>query len=244
MPAAKCAICGKTAYPLESINAADKVYHKACFKCASCRITLNVNSFLAHDGKVYCKLHVPKASATAVTDTVALRQAKAAPRRTAEGLGNVQKGTGDRPTAVTDSVAMRQAKAAPHRTAEGLGTVQKGTGGKPQTVVFGAGGAPAEQGGYEEQQTYEEAPAEQGYEEQGYEAPAEQGYEEQTYEEAPAEQSYEGYEEAPAEQGYEEQGYAEQGYEEQGYDQGYAEQGYEEQGYDQGYEQQGEGESW
>jgi cysteine/glycine-rich protein len=29
----KCDICAKTAYPLESVNAIEKTYHKTCFKC-------------------------------------------------------------------------------------------------------------------------------------------------------------------------------------------------------------------
>lgn len=88
----KCAICDKTAYPLESISAVDKVYHKACFKCDVCKKTLNISSYCGYEGKVYCQLHVPKALATSVTDAVAMRQARSAPKRTAEGLGTVQKG--------------------------------------------------------------------------------------------------------------------------------------------------------
>ena len=33
MPESKCDVCGKTAYPLESVNAIEKIYHKGCFKC-------------------------------------------------------------------------------------------------------------------------------------------------------------------------------------------------------------------
>ena len=33
MSSAKCAICNKTAYPLESLKAIEKTYHKICFKC-------------------------------------------------------------------------------------------------------------------------------------------------------------------------------------------------------------------
>lgn len=91
----KCAICDKTAYPLESISAVDKVYHKACFKCDVCKKTLNISTYCGYEGKIYCQLHVPKASATYVTDAVAMRQAKSAPKRTAEGLGTVLKGGSD-----------------------------------------------------------------------------------------------------------------------------------------------------
>ena len=91
----KCAICGKTAYPLESINAVDRVYHKACFKCDVCKKTLNISTYCGYEGQIYCQLHVPKALATSVTDAVAMRQARSAPKRTAEGLGTVLKGGDD-----------------------------------------------------------------------------------------------------------------------------------------------------
>ena len=203
MPAAKCAICGKTAYPLESVTAIEKTYHKSCFKCSVCRLQLTLTNFVGEDGKVYCKKHAPVAKATAVTDTVAMRQAANAPKRTAEGLGTVQKGTGDKATAVTDDISMQHAKSAPKRTAEGLGTVQKGTGGKPSVVVFGTS-QPAG-----EQQQYEEQPAEQQYEEQPAEQQYEQPAEGEYYEEQPAEGQYEQpaeggeyYEEQPAEGQY------------------------------------------
>jgi hypothetical protein len=32
-PNPKCAVCGKTAYPLETIKYQDNAYHKLCFKC-------------------------------------------------------------------------------------------------------------------------------------------------------------------------------------------------------------------
>ncbi len=221
MPAAKCAICGKTAYPLESVNAIEKTYHKACFKCAVCRLQLTLTNFVGEDGKVYCKKHAPVAKATAVTDTVAIRQATHAPKRVAEGLGTAQKGTGEKPRVAGDSLAMQHAKAAPKRTAEGLGTVQKGTGGKPTVMVFGATHAdgtpltPQSPSQYDQPaDSYEEQPAE-SYEQpaESYDQPAET-YEEQPAEEQPAEEYYE---EQPAEGGeeyYEEQPAAEGGGEE------------------------------
>lgn len=104
----KCAICGKTAYPLESFNAVDKVYHKACFKCDVCKKTLNMTTYCGSGGKIYCKLHVPKASATSVADTVAMRQAMSAPKRAAEGLGTVLKGDSNTPTGENLSLSSRR----------------------------------------------------------------------------------------------------------------------------------------
>merc|ERR1711904_442245 len=54
-----------------------------------------------------------------------------APKKTAEGLGAVQKGTGDKAVGVgLDSMAVKSATSAPKAVAEGLGQVQKGTGDK------------------------------------------------------------------------------------------------------------------
>eukprot|EP00211_Chloroparvula_japonica_P019516 CAMPEP_0119121026 /NCGR_PEP_ID=MMETSP1310-20130426/1831_1 /TAXON_ID=464262 /ORGANISM="Genus nov. species nov., Strain RCC2339" /LENGTH=68 /DNA_ID=CAMNT_0007110557 /DNA_START=83 /DNA_END=289 /DNA_ORIENTATION=+ len=59
MSEGKCAVCGKTAYKLEAVKAADNVYHKWCFKCDECKITLNLKNFKARQGKVYCDAHTP-----------------------------------------------------------------------------------------------------------------------------------------------------------------------------------------
>ncbi|EGG18084.1 LIM-type zinc finger-containing protein [Cavenderia fasciculata] len=193
----KCGACQKTAYPLESIVANDKSYHKGCFKCAVCKMTLNVKNFKLSDGQLYCAVHTPKATATAVADSVAIKNALNAPKKSFEGLGTAQKGSGDRPNVGLDSLATKNAMNAPKKIAEGARGVQKGTGGTPQTVYFGGdeghqSSAPAE--GYEQQQ-YEEAPQEQQYEQyeeqQQYEQYDEnqqqydenQQYEEQQYEE-------------------------------------------------------------
>ncbi|KAH3761494.1 transcription factor lim1 [Pelomyxa schiedti] len=128
MPSAKCAICSKTAYPLESFNAIEKTYHKDCFKCETCKLKLNLTNFKGLDGKIYCALHVPKAKATQVTDSVAIKNATNAPRRTAESLGTVQKGTGGKPQIQT------------------FGAVEGGTGeGAPADApADGSEGAPAD----------------------------------------------------------------------------------------------------
>ena len=215
MASAKCAACNKTDYPLESVTALDKVYHKGCFKCSVCNTAVNIKNFKGVEGKIYCATHTPKPTSTAVADSLAVKQALNAPKKASEGLATVQKGTGDKPSVGLDTIATQQALKAPKKVAEGLKTAQKGIGGKPQYAVFGAdpnaagvSSTPDAQAG-EEVQQYEEQPAEeQQYEEQPAE---EQQYEEQQYEEQPAEQQYEEqqYEEQPAE-GYEEQQYEEQ----------------------------------
>merc|ERR1719359_403096 len=127
----KCYVCGKTAYPLESYSAADNTFHKLCFRCKECNLTLNVGSFKAADGAVYCAKCVPKATATAVADDFKVKTALNAPKKTAEGLGKAQKGTGDKAVGVgLDSMSVKTATSAPKKVTEGLGKAQKGTGDK------------------------------------------------------------------------------------------------------------------
>merc|ERR1711862_726864 len=131
MPSNKCYVCGKTAYPLESYSAADNTFHKLCFRCKECNVTLNVGTFKAFEGSVYCSKCVPKPSATAVADDFKVKNALNAPKKTAEGLGAVQKGTGDKAVGVgLDSMSVKTATSAPKKVTEGLGAVQKGTGDK------------------------------------------------------------------------------------------------------------------
>merc|ERR1711941_110831 len=131
MPSNKCYVCGKTAYPLESYSAADNTFHKLCFRCKECNVTLNVGTFKAFEGSVYCSKCVPKPSATAVADDFKVKNALNAPKKTAEGLGAVQKGTGDKAVGVgLDSMSVKAATSAPKAVAESLGNVQKGSGDK------------------------------------------------------------------------------------------------------------------
>ena len=93
MPTPKCYVCQKTAYPLESYSAADNTFHKLCFRCKlfvnefygsavltlplgkECKMTLNVGTFKAFEGSVYCAKCVPKPSATAVADDFKVKNA-------------------------------------------------------------------------------------------------------------------------------------------------------------------------
>ena len=109
-----CFACGKTAYPLEQINAGGKVYHNACFKCKECGVKLNLKNFFFDQGTqaAYCKNHVPQAKATQVTDSVAMRQALNAPKKEAENIGTVQKGCGGKPQTVCFGDATPRTQAA------------------------------------------------------------------------------------------------------------------------------------
>ncbi|KAG5268064.1 hypothetical protein AALO_G00207820 [Alosa alosa] len=64
-----CARCGKIVYPTEKVNCLDKNWHKGCFHCEVCKMTLNMKNYKGYDKKPYCNAHYPKTSFTIVTDT-------------------------------------------------------------------------------------------------------------------------------------------------------------------------------
>jgi hypothetical protein len=101
----KCDICAKTAYPLESVNAIEKTFHKTCFKCTEpsifliyggfaqgtkkqcqltsppsstgsvCLTTLNLKNYKGLEGKIYCYTHVPVSRSSVGGDGVAVTSA-------------------------------------------------------------------------------------------------------------------------------------------------------------------------
>uniref|UniRef100_M4A313 Nebulette n=1 Tax=Xiphophorus maculatus TaxID=8083 RepID=M4A313_XIPMA len=44
-------------------------WHKGCFHCEVCKMTLNMKNYKGYDKKPYCNAHYPKTSFTIVTDT-------------------------------------------------------------------------------------------------------------------------------------------------------------------------------
>ncbi|XP_053309894.1 LIM and SH3 domain protein 1 isoform X1 [Spea bombifrons] len=64
-----CARCSKIVYPTEKVNCLDKYWHKACFHCETCKMTLNMKNYKGYDKKPYCNAHYPKQSFTMVADT-------------------------------------------------------------------------------------------------------------------------------------------------------------------------------
>ncbi|KAL0966866.1 hypothetical protein UPYG_G00301150 [Umbra pygmaea] len=64
-----CARCGKIVYATEKVNCLDKYWHKGCFHCEICRMTLNMNNYKGYEKKPYCNSHYPKQSFTIVADT-------------------------------------------------------------------------------------------------------------------------------------------------------------------------------
>jgi len=153
MSSAKCAACGKTAYPLESYSALDKTFHKMCFKCSVCAQSLSLKNFKGLDGKLFCAVHTPKPQATVVTDSIAVKNAVNAPKKSSEGLGHVQKGIGGKPAVTTFGAAPGEPSAA---SAGGDGGYDAGGGYEDQS-----GGYDQSAAGYEEQ-PQEEQPQEEG----------------------------------------------------------------------------------
>ncbi|XP_017536436.1 LIM and SH3 domain protein 1 isoform X1 [Manis javanica] len=64
-----CARCGKIVYPTEKVNCLDKYWHKACFHCETCKMTLNMKNYKGYEKTPYCNAHYPKQSFTMVADT-------------------------------------------------------------------------------------------------------------------------------------------------------------------------------
>jgi hypothetical protein len=77
----KCAACGKTAYPLESVAALGQAYHKFCFKCNVCATTVNLKNFVGVEGKIYCSTHAPKPKGGPIVHTVTMKTAMSAPKK-------------------------------------------------------------------------------------------------------------------------------------------------------------------
>jgi len=81
MAPTKCAVCGKTAYPLESVTAIEKTYHKICFKCDVCSVPLSIKNYKGYQGKVYCFTHTPVERSSTGSDGLATQNALKAPKK-------------------------------------------------------------------------------------------------------------------------------------------------------------------
>jgi len=65
----KCHRCTKTVYPVEKLNCLDKYWHKGCFNCETCHMTLSMKTYKGYKKLPYCNTHYPTTSFTAVADT-------------------------------------------------------------------------------------------------------------------------------------------------------------------------------
>ncbi|XP_063631527.1 LIM and SH3 domain protein F42H10.3 [Cydia splendana] len=69
-----CARCEKTVYPTEELKCLDKAWHKGCFKCQECGMTLNMRTYKGYGKLPYCESHVPKAKHTTMAETPELKR--------------------------------------------------------------------------------------------------------------------------------------------------------------------------
>ncbi|XP_022160078.1 LIM and SH3 domain protein F42H10.3 isoform X2 [Myzus persicae] len=70
----KCARCEKIVYPIEELKCLDKAWHKQCFKCQSCGMTLNMRNYKGFNKEPYCEAHIPKVKHTTVAETPELKR--------------------------------------------------------------------------------------------------------------------------------------------------------------------------
>lgn len=72
-----CEACGKSAFPIESVDIDGKKWHKSCFKCVECSVALTLSSFVKADGKLYCRRDVPKDAPGALRSSSSAKKASA-----------------------------------------------------------------------------------------------------------------------------------------------------------------------
>jgi len=70
----KCARCEKTVYPIEELKCLDKIWHKGCFKCQECGMTLNMKSYKGFNKSPYCNAHVPQVKPTTTVNSLEARR--------------------------------------------------------------------------------------------------------------------------------------------------------------------------
>lgn len=51
-----------------------QIWHKGCFKCTECGMTLNMKTYKGFNKSPYCEAHIPKAKATTVAETPELKR--------------------------------------------------------------------------------------------------------------------------------------------------------------------------
>ena len=52
-----CKVCGKEPYIVERIVAEKSWWCKNCFRCVQCNKLLNLDTYVSHEGVIYCKPH-------------------------------------------------------------------------------------------------------------------------------------------------------------------------------------------
>ncbi|KAF2068223.1 hypothetical protein CYY_010453 [Polysphondylium violaceum] len=114
MSATKCEECTKTVYPLEAYSACGKSWHKICYKCFECKQVLNLKTAQPHQasGAIYCATHYPKEKATAIADSLSMKNATNAPKLAT--VNNQKRGDGmESNHQSADTMSLNNAKNAP-----------------------------------------------------------------------------------------------------------------------------------
>ena len=52
-----CKVCGKEPYVVERVVAEKSWWHKNCFRCNQCNKLLTLDTYMSHEGVLYCKQH-------------------------------------------------------------------------------------------------------------------------------------------------------------------------------------------
>ncbi|XP_058508887.1 LIM and SH3 domain protein 1 isoform X1 [Solea solea] len=65
----ECGRCKQVVYPTEKVNCLDKYWHKRCFSCEVCKMTLNMKNYKGFEKRPYCNAHYPQTKFTCVADT-------------------------------------------------------------------------------------------------------------------------------------------------------------------------------
>ena len=53
----KCHVCEKTVYPMDRLSVNDTLFHKRCFKCEKCHMSLGMGNYACLEGHFFCKPH-------------------------------------------------------------------------------------------------------------------------------------------------------------------------------------------
>uniref|UniRef100_A0A3Q3XKQ5 LIM and SH3 domain protein 1 n=1 Tax=Mola mola TaxID=94237 RepID=A0A3Q3XKQ5_MOLML len=64
-----CSRCNRIVYPTEKVNCLDKYWHKGCFSCEVCKMTLSMKNYKGFEKRPYCNAHYPQTRFTIVADT-------------------------------------------------------------------------------------------------------------------------------------------------------------------------------
>nr|CAH7756207.1 unnamed protein product [Callosobruchus chinensis] len=73
-----CKACSKAVFQMEQIKAEKAIWHKNCFRCTECSKQLTVETYVSHEGNLYCKPHFKSLFAPKVVED------EAPPRRRPE----------------------------------------------------------------------------------------------------------------------------------------------------------------